>query len=371
MKYLKKKTCPKTTSSKDELLEILNAAQCEDASIENLQWLPSLRYVYCPNWLLQNIVNECCHPESISIFSIDTTYNVGNYYVTPTTYQRRNIIHKETGSIAHFPGPAMFHLQRTEREFHYFASTLCEINNQFATIRFIGGDRDQAQRKFLLPLSYPRPVYCTKHVKDDISMKLTSLGLNDYRSKYLSDIFGSVETKTQGLVDALTAKDFEERLNQVCSGWNKDFLSYFNTYIKEDMKQGMTRSLLNHLGIETFYNNASECTNKKIKVLGNEHNLEKKANRQTKSLRLSHAEGISVYRKLVQQHQRDLELSILNRGSYQLTGPLAKLHLSDNKYNSMNPAERKRHFVKIDCFHKSPDLIHVEPANIYHSEDDL
>ena len=91
----------------------------------------------------------------------------------------------------------------------------------------------------------------------------------------------------------------------------------------------------------------------KMKVLGNEHNLEINANTSKKSLNLSHVEGSQGYRKLVRQHQRDLELSILNAGSYKFTGPLTKLHLTDKQYNAMSPAERKRHFCKIDFFHRS------------------
>ena len=93
----------------------------------------------------------------------------------------------------------MFHVRRTARDFIYFSSTLCEINPDFCKVKFIGCDCDDAQQHFLNPLRAPTPVYCTKHVQDDVSRKLVDLKLDS--ATYIQDIFGSLHSETQSLID--------------------------------------------------------------------------------------------------------------------------------------------------------------------------
>ena len=82
--------------------QVKNACQrvagktCEDefASLlelaKDLQWTPSPRVVVCTDQQIVEIVQECCSVNSTSILSIDTTFNVGNFYLTSTTYQSSN-----------------------------------------------------------------------------------------------------------------------------------------------------------------------------------------------------------------------------------------------------------------------------------------
>lgn len=44
------------------------------------------------------------------------------------------------------PGPVMFHIRQSERDFKYFIYTLLEQNDQLERITFAGSDRDKAQR---------------------------------------------------------------------------------------------------------------------------------------------------------------------------------------------------------------------------------
>ncbi|KAJ7375266.1 hypothetical protein OS493_002013 [Desmophyllum pertusum] len=121
--------------SKSEFARLLGLAK-DTPSVKNLQWTPNPRVVFCTDEQLHEIVKECCSAKSQSILAIDTTYNVGDFYVTSTTYQSGKFIHSRTGKPAILPGPVMFHIRRSEKDFKYFIYTLLEQNDQLETHRF-------------------------------------------------------------------------------------------------------------------------------------------------------------------------------------------------------------------------------------------
>ena len=90
----------------------------------------------------------------------------------------------------------MFHEKKTSRDFFYFACSLAEVNEDFADVKFVGGDRDRALKAFLRFLHSSTFLPCTKHVIDDIRRELTEvLGLASFANQYIEDIFGSPSKK--------------------------------------------------------------------------------------------------------------------------------------------------------------------------------
>ena len=79
------------------------------------------------------IVQNCCQVNSTSVLSIDTTFNVGKFYVTSTTYQNRNLINQRTGKCSNSPGPALFHVPHDEPQFFYFSYTECKVFGKLVT----------------------------------------------------------------------------------------------------------------------------------------------------------------------------------------------------------------------------------------------
>ena len=185
----------------DQFASLLDLSRQEPA-VRNLQWTPSPSVVFCTDEQLEKIIEECCTIDSKSILSIDTTYNVGNFYVTSTTYQSSKFVHSRTGKPAILPGPAMFHVRRSEKDFKYFSHSLLEVNQGFEEIAFVGGDRDQAQKGFLRPLKRSIFLPCKKHVEDDISRKLSDLGNSAMKNEVLRDIFGDERNKEKALLTA-------------------------------------------------------------------------------------------------------------------------------------------------------------------------
>ena len=81
-------------AQEDEYATLLELAK-EDKTVHNLQWTPSPRVVFYHEDQIDDILRDCCSPESKSILSIDTTFNVGNFYLTSTTYQSKKVLNKK------------------------------------------------------------------------------------------------------------------------------------------------------------------------------------------------------------------------------------------------------------------------------------
>ena len=232
-----------------EFVSLLGYAN-QDKAIRNMQWTPNPRVVFATDQQLAEMVGECCSPGSHSILSIDTTYNVGNFYVTSTTYQSSKFIQTRTGKPAVLPGPAMLHVRKSEKDFKYFAHTLLEHNDKIKRIAFVGGDRDKAQQGFLSPLSRCTFLPCKKHVEDDIGRKISDLGLKDMKMEVLKDIFGCDKNQEKGIVDSADEEEFVAKVNSVVDKWDHlekslhpakepQFAKYFRDCIEDDMKEGM------------------------------------------------------------------------------------------------------------------------------------
>ena len=333
----------------DQFIQIMEYANEHPGTIQNLVWTPHVSFVYCPSWVLQNVVDACCYPNSKVIFCLDTTYNVGKFYVTPTTYTREGIILKRTGKPGTFPGPALFHKRRTNREFFSFAATLREINGNISNIRFIGGDRDDATKYFthLMPGNVFLP--CTKHVSDDIKRKLDDLHLQKKKEEYILQIFGSVKLSRKGLMDAVDEAQFNAEYKELSQHWDPRFTEYFEKNIKDDMVKGMLLSTREYLGIDRFYNNSVESMNFKYKNLIKEYIARTRGKVRTKFYDLSYLEAVQVYETLVNQHRSDLSTCFQHHGSYSITG-------FNGNWDDFTPTQKKSYLAKVDNYHKNPVL---------------
>lgn len=104
----------KEKEEQNEFVALLAHAK-HDAAIRNMQWNPNPRVVFATDQQLAEIVEECCTPGSQSVLSIDTTYNVGDFYVTSTTYQSSKFIQTRTGKAAVLPGQQCFTSTKARR----------------------------------------------------------------------------------------------------------------------------------------------------------------------------------------------------------------------------------------------------------------
>ncbi len=100
----------------------------EDAFIRAVDMATEPMCVLATNQQLIDLERFCCGQNSTSVLSVDPTFNLGSFYVTPTTYQNLMIENDKRTHPLHL-GPILIHHTKTLRPFHYFSSTIisCEL----------------------------------------------------------------------------------------------------------------------------------------------------------------------------------------------------------------------------------------------------
>ena len=92
---------------------------------------------------LLDLERFCTNPSKPGILSMDTTYNCGEFYVTPTTYRHQLLLSK-TGKHPLLLGPTLIHKHRDQEAFSYLASSMIRLKPSPARILAVGCDRAKA-----------------------------------------------------------------------------------------------------------------------------------------------------------------------------------------------------------------------------------
>ena len=179
--------------------------------------------VLASNQQLRDLERFCCSSENPSILTVDPTFNLGPFYVTPMTYQHM-MIENLQGSHPIQLGPILVHHTKTLRPFHYFASTLISCKPTLVNLRSFDTDGEPELGK-AFHLAFPKAVHlrCTNHFWQNIKDKLRNIGIPPNVSKvYLSDIFG-IQVGShyeKGLIDAPCKYSFSTAIEQLKEKWN-------------------------------------------------------------------------------------------------------------------------------------------------------
>ena len=141
---------------------------------------------------------ESFHPREYSILTVDTTYNLGDFYVTPITYQHLMLEDVTTGRHPTFMGPILVHQRKNFSVFNYFANTLISHDKKLRDVRTLGSDGYPA-----LIDAFTHNFPCAKqlryfiHLKRSVSEKLKERGIpSAVADEFLADIFGKQTATT-------------------------------------------------------------------------------------------------------------------------------------------------------------------------------
>ena len=174
------------------MLQCKSSQGSADASVQDVKAAPEPQCVLFFNWQLQDLVRFLTNDKVFGIFTADMTYNLGEFYVTPTTYKHLMlediIIHKHPTMA----GLVLVHQRKNFSLFHYFANTLVCFNRQIKRIKTFGTDGDQALiEAFSHNFSEAKQLRCFIHLKQNISGKLKDTGMSpSVCREFISDIFG-------------------------------------------------------------------------------------------------------------------------------------------------------------------------------------
>lgn len=217
------------------------------------------------------------HVEEKSVLGVDPTFNLGDFYVTPTVYENKLIVNKKTGKHPIFMGPALIHVDRKYGSYYYFASQLQKLCPDFKNgLNAVGTDGEEALASAFSTV-FPHCIHllCSLHKRENLLRKMRELKIEETGIKeLLCDIFGSEDDggHIEGLIDATGSSEFMEKLEMLKPKWeilSKEFPKWFTVHEVELFCSSMIASVRCLAGLgnppKYYTTNSNESLNNLLK----------------------------------------------------------------------------------------------------------
>ena len=319
---------PSSVARNDTLACIMQ--QCKDTSstteafIRSVEAAPEPMCILCTNQQLYDLERFCTQSTS-SVLSIDPTFNLGDFYVTPTTFHNLLVKNRQDCHPI-MSGPVLIHRTKKFEPFHYFASTLVRLNPNLVNLKSFGTDGEpQLIKAFQVVFPHAVHLRCVNHMRQNVKDKLHALGIpQNLWKEFLGDIFGQqVGTQYEkGLVDSESPRIFKAALARVEKRWNNlessvskevpQFHPWFLQYKVDIIIKCVLPEVRDRAGWKSgklggkFTTNSSESLNHVIK-----QEVEWKESKLP--VLVQHLKAI------VDQHDSELEKAVVGRGEWKFS----------------------------------------------------
>ena len=304
-----------------------------------------IQYILTTDKQIVDLKEFCTNPIKFSVFSIDSTFDVGNYYITNTCYENLRILHASDKYRGKYPlemGPTFVHTKRDTNNYVSFFSSLQRIDNELKDIQAVGTDGDEAlMNAVTICFQDAQKLLCADHKKTNIESKLNDLRAAECAKKHvLADIFGKNISSTyeKGLIDSETCMAFDRRLRDLKSTWDclvPGFHTWFVSYEADLFKSHLIKEVTDLANVyKHFSNNRVESQNDNAKDwVGRAGNVSfPKLNQKMK--------------ELVTAQQQDIEMAVFGGGSYELSDYFKKFSQERHIWNGMSAEQRNSILTK-------------------------
>ncbi len=99
---------------------------------------PEPAFILSRDRQLDDLVRFCTIPEGFSVLTVDPTFKLGTFDVTPTTYRHLLLTSVRSGKSPVMIGPTMIHYRKTFPPSFFFAATLVGLRRQLQGLRAFG-----------------------------------------------------------------------------------------------------------------------------------------------------------------------------------------------------------------------------------------
>ena len=226
-----------TKCDKDLVYDLLEQHYLsENDFVRSVSFSNGVMSIVATNQQLDDVLRFCANnnPGFSSVLGIDPTFNLGDFYVTPTVYEHKMVKNKVTGKHPSFIGPALIHQDRKYGTYYYFASEIRKIRPSLQNLVATGTDGEEALSSAFLSV-FPNCVHlqCSLHKQENLIRKLHELKVDEVKAKQiLSDVFGSWIDNTyfEGLIDSADYKDFMEKVEMLQTKWESLYPGFIDWF---------------------------------------------------------------------------------------------------------------------------------------------
>ena len=330
------------------MLECKLAQGKAEVFVQDVKAAPQPMCVLSFNRQLDDMERFLTNNHQFGILTVDTTYNLGDFYVTALTYPHLMLQDVGTKKSPLLLGPVLVHQSLSFSAFNYFASTLIGCRPSLRQILAFGSDGDKALvEAFTHNFPYALQFRCFIHFQRNVEEKLKNLGFSSAVSQeFLDDIFGKHigNSYQEGLVDSCSADDMDRRLAQLESIWDSreslhlsdsksSFYAFFRKYQSDVVKHHMRKDLRESAGLglppSIFTTNGSESINAAIKRKVNHKESDwPQFNEHVKSL--------------VNSQHEEVIRSLSQRGKYSLKPEYAHYSVTTQEWMKMRTDQRQQ-----------------------------
>ena len=270
---------------------------------------------------LNDLKRFCCNPVEFRPFTVDPTFDIGKFNVTPITYQHLVLENRRDGKHPSLIGPVLLHERKTEETYSTFSATLRTHEPGLRELLAFGTDDEQALISgFRNNFDRAINLLCELHLRKNVEKKLQELQLpKTSQNEIVADIFGRKrgDIFESGLTDARSDEAFDAMLGNLEERWSsthakgKAFFTWFQTRKRKEFLNSVIRPVRQRAGLgsppDRFTTNRSEQTNRSIQEFVKSESKGKKVDEFTFCVALC---------KLVNQQEQAIELAILGLGEY-------------------------------------------------------
>jgi hypothetical protein len=314
---------PDAKVRKDKLYSVMLMAALEsehEKFTRGIAAWPEPMCVLGYDYQFKDIARFCCREREAYPLGLDTTFNLGEFYVTPTSYKNLLLYNVRDGKPPLFIGPTLVHMTRGYSAYCHLASKLKEEEPDIGDIRSLVTDGEGGLCK-ALKVFYPHAVKlrCTKHFKENVKDKLKALKITgEDATFFISAVFGCNSSEGiyhEGLIDSPDEESFDSLLSSVDEIWNEKEEEAcksgsepkFHRWIKQHssmIKEAMIKDKRVKAGLhpeEKITTNGAESAN---------HVLKEAAEYEEMSL----AEFVALCKSIAKNQQQEIIRAILRKG---------------------------------------------------------
>ena len=134
----------------------------------------------------------CCYEREFKPLTVDPTFNIGRFNVTPISYQHLALENKNGGKHPTFIGPILIHEKKNEETYSTFCASLKSLEPELANLMAFGTDDEKALEN-AFNSNFERAIHllCELHLKKTVERKLLELGVTGMlKQDFLADVFG-------------------------------------------------------------------------------------------------------------------------------------------------------------------------------------
>lgn len=293
----------------------------------------------------------CTNNKNFSVLGVDTTFNIGQYYVTITTY-RNLMLENKDGIEPVMIGPILLHQRKGFESYFTLSSSMLQASADLKNIKVFGTDGDEnLSNAFQVCFTDAKHLLCDVHMIDNIKKKLNALDIKgQVANQYVNDIFGqsSAAMKIPGLVDCMTEEEFDNNVMKFKTEWIKrhekgeQFLNYFMEYKYHLIKHCMSAELQSMCGLgfppKLYNQNGNECINNVVKS-------DKKAASST--TKLDPFDFVKIAEKTVKRQENEVKLALIGKGEYRLKEEYSHLCINEDLFFRKTACQRELVYKKL------------------------